>query len=76
MIRPLIRKAGKVPKEAGLDADAAGDENGGGRRSLYSTMHARTHARTAHSLCEVHNRSVGSSSVILLFISSISSVLG
>ena len=30
MIRPLIRKAGKVPKEAGLDArvGAAGDENG------------------------------------------------
>ena len=44
MFRPfLIRKAGKVPKEAGLDADAAGDENGGGRRSLYSTMRARTH---------------------------------
>ena len=29
MFRPLIRKAGKVPKEAGLDA-GAGDENGGG----------------------------------------------
>ena len=41
MFRPLIRKAGKVPKEAGLDA-GAGDENGGGEVST-ATVHKEVH---------------------------------
>ena len=46
MIRPLIRKAGKVPKEAGLDArvGAAGDENGGAGE-VSTTTHKDVHNR-------------------------------
>ena len=46
MIRPLIRKAGKVPKEAGLDArvGAAGDENGGAGE-VSTTVHKEVHNR-------------------------------
>ena len=43
MFRPLIRKAGKVPKEAGLYA-GAGDENGGGEVST-ATVHKEVHDR-------------------------------